>query len=91
MSNGLEREFPEVSWQAVPPIGPRGLPPEVVRGYVARGRELHGRAIREGVRSGLDATARALRAMIMICRRSGRGPAERPAERDSWAGSAHGA
>lgn len=57
MSNRLEREFPEVAWQAVPPIGARGLPLEVVRGYLARGRELRSRAVRQSVRSGFGVIA----------------------------------
>lgn len=60
MSNRLEREFPEVAWRAVPPTGPRGLPPEAVRGYVARGRELRARAVRDGVRLGFGIIAWAL-------------------------------
>ena len=87
MSNGLEREFPEVAWPAVPPIGPRGMPPEPVRDHVARGRELHSRATRDSVRSGLDAIAGALLAVFRIRR----DPARSPSERDSWARPKHGA
>ena len=91
MSNGLEREFPEVAWPAVPPIGPRGMRPGAVRSCIGRGCELHSRAIRDGVRSGPDAIARALLAVIMICRRSGHGSGKRPSARGSWASSGQGA
>ena len=89
MSNGLEREFPEVAWRAVPPIGPRGLPPELVRSQIARGRELRSRAIRASVRAGLGTVGRALLAMIVLRHRVGCGPAKRVAEREFWASSAH--
>lgn len=90
MSNGLEREFPEVAWEPVPPIGTRGVTPEMVRRRFARARELDGRAIRDSVRSGLGAIARALLATAMICRRSRRSAIEGPSER-AWASSAPGA
>jgi len=57
VSNRLEREFPEVAWQAVPPIGPRGLPLEVVRGCLARARGLRSRAVRQSMRSGFHVVA----------------------------------
>lgn len=90
MSNGLEREFPEVAWEPVPPIGTRGMPAVVVRNRLARAPELDGRAIRDSARSGLGAIARALLATAMIRRRSRRSAMEGPSER-AWASSAPGA
>lgn len=58
MANRLEQEFPEVTWSAMPPIGPAGLPPEVVRRYLERGRQLRNQAIRHSVR--------ALRAAVLL-------------------------
>ena len=77
MANGLEREFPEVAWRAVPPIGPRGMSPEAVREHIARRRERHGRAIRDGARSARGAVARALVAMVIIGQDRRRGPSRR--------------
>lgn len=91
MSNRLEQEFPEVTWQVVPPLGPDGLRPEVIREHLERGRQLHSRAIRNSARGAGAAVVHALRAAIAFARCASHGLAKRPPERDRWAGSAHGA
>ena len=67
MSNRLEQEFPEVAWRAMPPVGPGGVPPEVMRQCLERGRELHNQALRTSAWAGGAAVVRAavsLRALI---------------------------
>ena len=87
MSNRLEQEFPQTSWRAVPPVGPRGRERDVIRRYMARGRRLRSRAMRKGVR----AAAVAVVALAAVVRGAGRGLATRPRGRDCWARPAHGA
>jgi hypothetical protein len=81
MSNRLEQEFPELTWPAMPPLGPGGVSPQVIRASVERGRALRGRAIRHSARSAGIAMVRQLRAAVALVR----GLAKRsPPERDCW-------
>ena len=68
MSNRLEQEFPEAAWQAMPPIGLAGLPPEVIRGYLERGRQLRNQAIRHTVQVGGAAVFRGLVSPVAFIR-----------------------
>jgi hypothetical protein len=89
MSNRLEQEFPEVTWSAMPPVGPGGVPPEVMREYLRRGRQLRSQAIRDGVRAGGAAAARGLVSLATFLRCTGQALARRRHLRDCWAGSPH--
>ena len=71
MSNRLEQEFPEVSWRALPPIGPGGVSPEVMRQCLQRGRELRNEAMRNSFRAGGAAVVRAVGALMALIRCSG--------------------
>jgi hypothetical protein len=71
MSNRLEQEFPELTWPATPPIGPGGVPPQVIRACVERGRELRSRAVRNSARSAGAALVRGLVAVAFV---GGAGP-----------------
>ena len=90
MSNRLEQEFPEVTWSAMPPVGPAGVPPEAMRQYLERGRQLRSRALRNSVRAGGAAVVRGLVSLVTFLRCAHALVRRRPA-RDCWAGSAHGA
>ena len=89
MSNRLEQEFPQLTWQAVPPTGPGGVSPEIVRSYLERGRRLRSRAIRNSGRAAGTALVHTLRAATAFVRSAGRRSVRRPPERDCWASSAH--
>ena len=89
MSNRLEQEFPEVTWSAMPPVGPGGVPPETMRHYLERGRQLRNQAIRHGVRTGGAAVLRGLVSFIVFIRCAAHALARRRPARDCWAGSAH--
>jgi hypothetical protein len=91
MSNRLEQEFPEVTWSAMPPIGPGGVPPEAVREYLERGRQLRNQAIRHGVRAGGAALLRGFVSFVVFIWCAARALVRRRPARDCWAGSAHGA
>ena len=91
MSNRLEQEFPEVAWQAMPPVGPGGVPPEVMRRYLERGRQLRSRALRSSVRAGGAAVVRGVVSFVTFIRCAGHALVRRRPARDCWAGSAHGA
>ncbi len=88
MSNRLEHEFPAVRWQAVPA---RGFDHEVVRGAIARGRQLRSEAIRRSGRATFRALRRGLaRATTFLCC-TALGLAGRPSAGDCWARSARSA
>lgn len=91
MPNQLEQEFPEITWQAIPPLGPRGVPPEVIRGYMERGRRLHSRAIRSSARAAGAALRRGLVAAVAVVSGAVTGPAKRMPEHDGWVSPARGA
>jgi hypothetical protein len=91
MSNRLEQEFPEVTWSATPPIGPGGVPPDLVRAYLERGRQLRSQAIRDSVRAGGAAAVRGVVWLAAFIRCTALALAKRRHVRDCWAGSAHGA
>jgi hypothetical protein len=92
VSNRLEQEFPRTTWQAVPPLGPGGVPLEVVRQYMARGRQLRNRALRQGARAAGGAVLRGLGAVMAFVRGTARGlPRRRPPEPDCWTRSTRGA
>jgi hypothetical protein len=91
MSNRLEQEFPEVTWSATPPIGPGGVPPDLMREYLERGRQLRSQAIRNGVRAGGAAAVRGVVWLAAFIRCTALALAKRRHVRDCWAGSAHGA
>lgn len=91
MANRLEQEFPEVTWSAMPPIGPAGLPPEVVRRYLERGRQLRNQAIRHSVRALRAAVLRRLVVSATFIRCAVHACVRRRPARDCWAGSARGA
>jgi hypothetical protein len=91
MSNRLEQEFPEVTWSAVPPVGPGGMPPEVMRQHLERGRQLRSRALRNSVRAGAAAVVRGLVSSVTFLRCAAHALVRRRPARDCWAGSAHGA
>jgi hypothetical protein len=85
MSNRLEQEFPELTWLAMPPLGPGGVSPQVIRASVERGRALRSRAIRNSARSTGTVLVRQLRAAVALVRCAVRGLAKRPSpERDCW-------
>jgi hypothetical protein len=84
MSNRLEQEFPEVGWQTIPPTGPGGVRPEMMREYLERGRQLHSQAMRNGLRAGGAAVIRALVLLAALIQRAARGPARRPPEGECW-------
>lgn len=90
MSNRLEQEFPEVTWSATPPIGPGGVPPEVMREYLDRGRQLRSQALRKSSRAAGAAAVRGLVWLAAFIRCTARALARRRHARDCWAGSAHG-
>jgi hypothetical protein len=90
MSNRLEQEFPNTTWRALPPVGPRGLERDVVRRYVARGHELRSQAVRESLRgAGAGMASTAIRVAAFL-RRALRGLGRRSPEHDCWT-PAHGA
>jgi hypothetical protein len=89
MSNRLEQEFPNTSWRAVPPVGPRGLERDVVRRYVARGHELRSQAIRKALRDANAAVVRALIRVAAFVRCAAHGFTRRPPEHDCWPPPAH--
>lgn len=91
MSNRLEQEFPEVTWSAMPPIGPADLPAEVIRGYLERGRQLRNQAIRHSVRAGGAAVLRGLVVSAAFIRCAAHALIRRRPARDCWAGSARSA
>jgi hypothetical protein len=91
MSNRLEQEFPEVAWQAIPPVGPGGVPPEAMRQYLERGRQLRSRALRDSARAGGAAVVRGFAWLVAFLRRAARALVRRRPARDCWACSAHGA
>ena len=91
MSNRLEQEFPEVTWSAVPPVGPGGVPPGVMRQYLERGRQLRSRALRNSVRAGRAAVVRGLVSLVAVLRCAAHALVRRRPARDCWAGSARGA
>ena len=76
MSNRLEHEFPAARWRA---DFPRGVDHDLVRTAMARGRHLHGAAIRRGTRAAAVTIARAL-AEFLRC--GAYGIAKRAPERD---------
>jgi hypothetical protein len=88
MSNRLEQEFPDTSWRAVPPVGPRGLERDVVRRYVARGHQLRSQAIQKALH---DANAAVVRALVRVAAfvRCAHGFTRRPPAHDCWPGPAH--
>jgi hypothetical protein len=91
MSNRLEQEFPEVTWSATPPIGPGGVPPDLMREYLYRARQLRSQAIRNSVRAGGAAVAQGVVWLTAFTRCTARALSTRRHVRDCWAGSAHGA
>jgi hypothetical protein len=91
MSNRFEQEFPEVTWSALPPIGPGGVPPEVMRAYLERGRQLRSRAIRDGLRAGGAAVVRGVVLLLTFVRHPARAMAKRRHARAGLACSGHGA
>jgi hypothetical protein len=91
MSNRLEQEFPEVTWSATPPIGPGGVPPDLMRECLYRARQLRSQAIRNGVRAGGAAVVRGVVRLAAFIRCTARALARRRHVRDCWASSAHGA
>lgn len=91
MSNRLEQEFPEVAWQAMPPVAPAGVPPEAMRRYLARGRQMRSRALRNSVWAGGAAVVRGLVSLVAFLRCAAHALVRRRPARDCWAGSAHGA
>jgi hypothetical protein len=91
VSNRLEQEFPRTTWQAVPPLEPGGVPPEVVRQYMARGRQLRNRALREGARAAGGAVLRGLGALMAFVCGNARGLCGRSSEPDCWTRSPRGA
>jgi hypothetical protein len=91
MSNRLEQEFPEVAWQALPPIGPGGVPPEAMRHYLERGRQLRSRTLRNSLRAGGAAVVRGGVSLVTVIRCAAHALVRRRPARDCWAGSAHGA
>jgi hypothetical protein len=91
MSNRLEQEFPEVTWSATPPIGPGGVPPDVVREYLERARQLRSQAIRNSSRAAGAAVVRGLVWFAAFIRCTALALARRRHVRDCWAGSAQGA
>jgi hypothetical protein len=91
MSNRLEQEFPEVSWSAMPPIGPGGVPPEAMRQYLERGRQLRSRALRSSLRAGGAAVVRGVVSLVTVIRCAAHALVRRRPARNCWAGSAHGA
>ena len=90
MPNRLEQEFPEVTWSAMPPIGPGGVPPEAMREYLERGRQLRNHAIRNGLRASGAAARRGLISLAAFLRCAAHALVRRRPARDCWAGSAHG-
>ena len=91
MPNRLEQEFPEVAWQAMPPVGPGGVPPEMMRAYLERGRQLHSRVLRGSVRAGGAAVVRRLVSVVTFTRCAAHALVRRRPAPDCWAGSARGA
>jgi hypothetical protein len=90
MSNRLEQEFPEVTWSAMPPVGPGGVPPEVMRQHLERGRQMRSRALRNSVRAGGAAVVRGLVSLVTALCCAAHALVRRRPARDCWAGSAHG-
>ena len=90
MSNRLEQEFPEVTWSAMPPIGPGSMPPEMMREYLERGRQLRNQAIRNSIRTAEAAALRGRVSLAAFIRCAAHALTRRHA-RDCWAGSARGA
>jgi hypothetical protein len=91
MSNRFEQEFPEVTWSAMPPIGPGGVPPEAMRQYLERGRQRRSRALRHSVRAGAAAVVRGLLSLVTFLRCAAHALVRRRPARNCWAGAAHGA
>jgi hypothetical protein len=91
MSNRLEQEFPEVAWQAMPPVGPAGVSTEVMRRHLERGRQLRSRALRNSVRAAVAGVVRGLVSLVTFLRSAAHALVRRRSARDCWAGSAHGA
>jgi hypothetical protein len=91
MSNRLEQEFPEVAWRAMPPVGPGGVPAEVMRECLERGRQLRNQAMRNGLRTGGTAVIRGIGVLMALIRCPVHPLVRRRHEPGCWAGSAHGA
>lgn len=91
MSNRLEEEFPEVGWQAMPPLAPGGVPLEVMRQCLERGRRLRSRALRHSLRTGGAAVLRGLARAVTFLRCASLALVRRRPARDCWTGAAHGA
>jgi hypothetical protein len=68
MSNRLEHEFPEVTWRVMPPLGPCGVPAELMRECLRRGRQLRNQALRDGLRAGAAALLRGVVSLVAISR-----------------------
>jgi hypothetical protein len=87
MGNRLEQEFPHVAWQAMPPIGPRGIPPELIRNRLECGRQLRNQAIRNGLRAGGTAVLGVLVSVAAFIRCAA-SPKRHPG-RDCWTAWTH--
>jgi hypothetical protein len=89
MSNRLEQEFPPTKW--LPPVGPGGVPPEVVWHYVEHGRQLRNRALRDDIRAAGAAAVRAAVRTVTFARRVIQGVTGRLVARDGCGSPAPGA
>jgi hypothetical protein len=91
MSNRFEQEFPRVAWQALPPLGPGAVPPELRRQHLERGRQRHSRAPRDRERTDRARVVRRLVALAILPRYAAHALAMERRMRACWAGSARGA
>jgi hypothetical protein len=89
MSNRLEQEFPPTRW--MPPVGPGGVPSEVVWHYVEHGRQLRNRALRDDARTAGAVVIRAAVRTVTFARRVIRRVTRRLVARDGWGSPAPGA
>ena len=78
MSNRLEQEFPHTSWRAIPPVGLRGLDPDVQGRSIARGHELRSWAVGRSTCVAGAGLARAAVALAALVRGAAPGLAQLP-------------